>query len=162
MANQTNKNRLLPSFLDRLIDLDPFSPTESPKSQSQVIYEMKLSLKRDLQNLLNTRWSCASWPPDYEDLDLSLINYGIPDFSGINMGSPENQQRLIQIVERAIKNFEPRLIKFSIELSEEIDNISRTLSFRVDGLLRSDPFPEQVVFDTSLDISSAEFEVKSS
>ncbi len=78
------------------------------------------------------------------------------------MGSPENQQRLIQIVERAIKNFEPRLIKFSIELSEEIDNISRTLSFRVDGLLRSDPFPEQVVFDTSLDISSAEFEVKSS
>ena len=162
MANQTNKNRLLPSFLDRLIDLDPFSPTESPKSQSQVIYEMKLSLKRDIQNLLNTRWSCVSWPPDYEELDLSLINYGIPDFSGINMGSPENQQRLIQIVERAIKNFEPRLIKFSIELNEEIDNISRTLAFRVDGLLRSEPFPEQVIFDTSLDIHSAEFEVKSS
>ena len=78
------------------------------------------------------------------------------------MGSPENQKRLIQIVKRAIEKFEPRLIEFSIEINNEIDNVNRTLSFRVDGLLQSEPFPEQVVFDTSLDVHSSEFQVKSS
>jgi len=78
------------------------------------------------------------------------------------MGGPENQNRLIQIVRKAIEKFEPRLIKFTIELSRKVDNIDRTLSFRVDGLLHSEPFPEQVVFDTSLDVHSSEFEVKSS
>ncbi len=162
MAGVRNEDRLLPSVYDRLIDHQPNLQTESPKSQSQVIYELKQSLRRDLENLLNTRWTCTKWPPDYEELELSLINYGIPDFTGVNMGGPENQNRLIQIVRKAIEKFEPRLIKFTIELSRKVDNIDRTLSFRVDGLLHSEPFPEQVVFDTSLDVHSSEFEVKSS
>lgn len=162
MSSDRGEQRLMPSIIDRLIDLEPLNLSEPAKSQGQVVFEMKISLRRDLENLLNTRWSCISWPPDYEELDLSLINYGIPDFTGVSMGSPENQKRLIQIVKRAIEKFEPRLIEFSIEINNEIDNVNRTLSFRVDGLLQSEPFPEQVVFDTSLDVHSSEFQVKSS
>ena len=162
MSTDYGEQRLLPSIIDRLIDLEPMKASESAKSQGQIVYEMKISLRRDLENLLNTRWSCISWPPDYEELDLSLVNYGIPDFTGVSMGSPENQKRLIQIVKRAIESFEPRLIKFSIQINNETDNVNRTLGFRVDGLLQSDPYPEQVVFDTSLDVHSSEFEVKSS
>lgn len=162
MAGVGSDERLLPSIFDRLIDFNPLELSESPKSQSQVIYELKASLRRDLENLLNTRWSCASWPPDYEELDFSLINYGIPDFTGVNMGGSENQNRLIQIVRKAIEKFEPRLIRFSIEVMTKIDNVDRILSFRVDGLLRAEPFPEQVVFDASLDIHSSEFEVMAS
>ena len=162
MSGVRNEDRLLASVYDRLIDLNPNVQTESPKSQSQVVYELKQSLRRDLENLLNTRWTCTSWPPDYEELDLSLINYGIPDFTGVNMGGVENQERLLQIVTRAIEKFEPRLIKFSIEVRNTGTRIDRMLSFRVDGLLHAEPFPEQVVFDTSLDVHSSEFEVKSS
>lgn len=162
MADSGNSERLLPSVYDRLIDLDPMAKSEAPKSQGQVIHEVKLSLRRDLENLLNTRWSCTNWPPEYEELDLSLINYGIPDFTGINMGSPDNQRRLVQIVTRAIEIFEPRLIKFSIDVQSKSENLERLLSFRVDGLLRSDPYPEQVVFDTSLNVHSSEFEVTNS
>ena len=159
-TTSSGEELLLPSMYDRLIDLDPGSKTESPKSQGQVLHELKASLRRDLENLLNTRWSCKSWPPDYEELDLSLVNYGIPDFTGISMGGVENQARLLQIVRLAIDKFEPRLIKFSVEPVKNTDNIERTLSFRVDGLLQAEPFPEQVVFDTSLDVHSADFEVK--
>lgn len=162
MAEIEHDSRLLPSILDRLIDLDPGAESEPIKSQSQVIHELKASLRRDLENLLNTRWACVSWPPNYEELDLSLINYGIPDFTGVNMGGPENQARLIQIVKRAIEKFEPRFIKFTVELKTNVDNIDRILSFRVDGLLQARPFPEQVVFDTALDIHSSEFEVNPS
>ncbi|MDG1872695.1 MAG: type VI secretion system baseplate subunit TssE [Mariniblastus sp.] len=162
MPINQSEQRLLPSLLDRLIDFNPLSATESVKSQSQLIQEMKVSLRRDLENLLNTRWPCISWPPQYEELELSLINYGIPDFTGVNMGGPDNQKRLMQIVKHAIEKFEPRLLKFSIEIKSETDNINRTLSFRVDGLLRAEPYPEQVMFDTALDIHSSEFEVKSS
>lgn len=161
MAETGKGERLLPSIFDRLIDRNPSISSETPKSQSQVIHELKISLRRDLENLLNTRWSCSSWPPDYEELDLSLINYGIPDFTGVNMGSPDNQKRLIEIVKKAIRNFEPRLIKFSIEIKHS-ESLDRMLSFRVDGLLQAEPFPEQVVFDTSLDVHSSEFEVLTS
>ena len=129
MSTDREEKRLLPSLIDRLIDLSPMSPDEPAKSQGQIVYEMKISLRRDLENLLNTRWSCVTWPPEYEELDLSLVNYGIPDFTGVNMGGPENQKRLIQIVKRAIEKFEPRLIKFSIQINNEIDNVNRTLSF---------------------------------
>ena len=162
MPTDQEEQRLLPSIVDRLIDLSPSVPNEPAKSQGQVVFEMKASLRRDLENLLNTRWTCVLWPPEYEELDLSLINYGIPDFTGVNMGSPENQKRLIQIVKRAIEKFEPRLINFTVEIINQIDNVNRTLSFRVDGLLQSDPYPEQVVFDTSLDVHSSDFEVKAS
>ena len=161
MSGARNEDRLLASVYDRLIDHNPTSETETPKSQSQVLYELKQSLRRDLENLLNTRWTCVAWPPDYEELDLSLVNYGIPDFTGVNMGGPENRERLLQIVRRAIENFEPRLIKFTIEVNRS-NRLDRMLSFRVDGLLHAEPFPEQVVFDTALDVHSSEFEVKSS
>ena len=154
--------RLLPSVYDRLIDRNPESQSETAKSQSQVIHEMKASLRRDLENLLNARWSCKSWPPDYEELDLSLINYGIPDFTGVNMGGLDNKKRLIEIVRLAIEKFEPRLIEFKIEAITDTNNVNRILSFRVDGLLQAEPYPEQVVFDTSLDVHSSEFEVKHS
>jgi len=162
MPEVPQEQRLLPSVFDRLIDLYPDIPTETPKSQSQVIGELKASLRRDLENLLNTRWSCTSWPPDYEELDLSLINYGIPDFTGINMSNIKNRDRLMKIVKLAIEKFEPRLIQFSVKIKSKVNDLDRMLSFRVDGLLQAEPYPEQVVFDASLDVQSAEFDVKPS
>ncbi|MEM7784367.1 MAG: type VI secretion system baseplate subunit TssE [Planctomycetota bacterium] len=153
-------DQLLPSILDRLIDHEPSIREEAPSSRSQILFELKQSVRRDLENLLNTRWKCVHWPPDYEQLELSLVNYGIPDFSGVNMGGPDNQKRLIQIVERAIDYFEPRFARFSLVEKRNRDSFDRTLRFKIDGLLKAEPSPEPVSFDTSLDVHSAEFEVK--
>ena len=159
MARIRDTDQLLPSVFDRLIDEDPTTVEEKPSSRSQVLFEMKQSVRRDLQSLLNTRWKCVNWPPDYEELDLSLINFGIPDFSGVNMGGPEAQKRLIEIVERAIEFFEPRFLRFSLRLSTNQHEFDRTLRFKIEGLLKAEPSPEPVSYDTTMDVSSAQFEV---
>lgn len=159
MARIRDTDQLLPSVFDRLIDDDPTTAEEKPSSRSQVLFEMKQSVRRDLQSLLNTRWKCVNWPPDYEELDLSLINFGIPDFSGVNMGGPEAQKRLIEIVERAIEFFEPRFLRFSLRLSTNQHEFDRTLRFKIEGLLKAEPSPEPVSYDTTMDVSSAQFEV---
>ena len=160
MARIRDDDLLVPSIFDRLIDDNPSVAEESPHSHRQLLFELKQSVRRDLQNLLNTRWKCNVWPPDYEELELSLVNYGIPDFSGVNMGGPENQKRLIEIVERAIEFFEPRFVQFSLVATNSENESDRTLRFKIDGHLHAQPSPEPVSYDTSMDISSAEFEVK--
>ena len=153
-------DQLVPSVLDRLIDREPAIKEESPRSQNQILFELKQSVRRDLQNLLNTRWRCEVWPPTYEELELSLANYGIPDFSGVNMGGSENQKRLIEIVERAIEFFEPRFLQFSFAAMPNQNEFDRTLRFRIEGLLKAEPAPEPVAYDTVMDVSSAEFLLK--
>jgi type VI secretion system protein ImpF len=160
MARIRDDDQLLPSVFDRLIDDSPKTLEENPSSRSQVLFDLKQSVRRDLQNLLNTRWKCVLWPPNYEQLELSLINYGIPDFSGINMGGAENQQRLIQIVERSIKFFEPRFQRFSLTPTAKPNDFDRTLRFKIDGYLKAEPAPEPVTYDTSMDVNSALFEVR--
>lgn len=147
----------MPSVYDRLLDLDPSSDAEEPQSKRQLAIELKESLRRDLTDLLNTRWACRSWPPDLDQLESSIANYGIPDFTGVNMASPENREHLMKMVENAIKMFEPRLIRFSI--GKEEPGIDRRLHFRIVGVLRAEPYPEEVLFDASLNVQSSEFEI---
>ena len=147
----------MPSILDRLIDLEPWAESEEPQSRRQMLIAVKESLRRDLANLLNTRWSCTAWPPDLSELGSSIVNYGIPDFTGVNMASPENQEQLLKIVEHAIKVFEPRLIRFSV--GKDQPGLDRKLHFKIEGVLRAEPYPEEVFFDASLKTQSSEFEL---
>jgi type VI secretion system protein ImpF len=153
---------LVPSVYDRLIDDDISSTRDSPKSRNQILRELKQSVRRDLENLLNTRWRCAAWPSDLEQLDLSLVNYGIPDFTGANMGTAANRDNLRRIVERALKSFEPRFKSVRVELLENREREDRILRLRIDALLYAEPAPEPVIFDSQLEPSSAMFEVTAS
>ena len=58
--------------------------------------EVKQSLQRDLENLLNTRRRATGWPADLTELVLSLANYGIPDIAGADLGSAENREQFAQ------------------------------------------------------------------
>ena len=93
MSKAREDQLLVPSVLDRLLDDHPEQRQELPKARHQVLRELKQSVRRDLENLLNTRWRCVSWPPNLDELELSLVNYGIPDFTGVNMGSPAERDR---------------------------------------------------------------------
>lgn len=50
-----NEIRITPSIVDRLLDFEPTNPNEAPKSRSQGMRELKQSVRRDLEWLLNTR-----------------------------------------------------------------------------------------------------------
>jgi len=151
--------QLVPSLLDRLIDEDPDAAREPVKRRNQLVRELKVSVQRDLENLLNTRWRCVSWPPDLEQLDVSLVNYGIPDFTGMRFATAQERQTLRRILERVIRRFEPRFERLDIELLENSDPTDRRLSFRIDALLKAEPTPEPVIFDTRLETSTGNFDV---
>ena len=160
MARIREDQPLIASVLDRLIDREPENTKELPKSRNQVLREMKASVCRDLENLLNTRWRCVSWPPDLDELDVSLVNYGIPDFTGANMSQASERDDLRRIIEQVIRKFEPRFKTVRVTLEDNSDKFDRTLRFRIDALLYAEPAPEPVVFDSQLEPTSASFEVK--
>ena len=138
----------------------PGNSREPPKSRHQVLRELKQSVRRDLENLLNTRHCWETWPDELEELETSLVNYGIPDFTGVNMSLPSERERLRKVVEKVILHFEPRFKSVQVKLVENADDFDRTLRFRIDGLLYAEPAPEPVVFDSQMEPRSSSFEVK--
>lgn len=160
MAKIRDDQLLVPSVLDRLIDNEPTNQRETPKTRNQILRELKMSVRRDLENLLNTRWRCVAWPPDLDELDISIVNYGIPDFTGTNMSQKSERENLRRVIEQIIRKFEPRFKTVSIKLLEGRDEFDRTLRFRIDALLHAEPAPEPVTFDSQLQPSMTTFEVK--
>ena len=159
MAKIHRDQPLIPSVLDRLIDDEPGKVREAPKSRNQVLRELKTSVRNDLERLLNTRWRCVWWPADLDQLDLSLVNYGIPDFTGTSMSQASQREKLRSILEQVIRKFEPRFKSVSVRMRENTDPSDRTLRLRIDALLYAEPAPEPVVFDSQLEPTSATFEV---
>jgi type VI secretion system protein ImpF len=136
-----------------------FKPAEMV-GQSQMLRELKMSVRRDLENLLNARWRCKVWPPDLNELETSLVNYGIPDFTGANLGIHANREEFRKIIERVIRRYEPRFKRVSVTILNNNESEDRTLRFKIDALLHAEPAPEPVVFESTLLPATAHFEVK--
>ena len=160
MAKIEQSQPLVISVLDRLVDLDPDTSVEAPRSRVQVLRELKQSVRRDLENLLNTRRRCVGWPPQMNELDLSLVNYGIPDFTGLHLGTSRLRDDFRRSIEEAIRRFEPRFKTVRVEFLTNAEPEDQTLRFRIDALLYADPAPEPVIFDSSLEPNTGTFEVR--
>ena len=145
------------SLLDRLIDLNPEETVDPPAGRSQSIRQLKASLRRDLEWLLNTRRTPDAAPPSYEELYRSLYNYGLPDVTSMALSSPRDRQRLMRLIEECINIFEPRLAEVRVRMLDYTG--SRVLRFQIEALLKIDPAPEQVLFDTVLQLNSGEYQV---
>lgn len=159
MARTDNEIRITPSILDRLLDFEPRLSEEAPKSRSKSLRELKQSVRRDLEWLLNTRCYPEDLDEGLEEARKSVIVFGLPDFTGVSAKSHIEQKRLTKAVEMAIKHFEPRFIDLTVTL-EPISSIDRQLKFRIEARLDLDPTPEPVAFDTVLQLGSGEFAIK--
>lgn len=161
MSRIRDDQPLVPSILDRLLDDDPGVTVESPRSRALVLREMKRSVCRDLENLLNTRCRLESYPTNLTELDLSLANYGVPDFTGSNMSQPEQRAELRRQIEAAIVRFEPRFKTVKVTVMEQSSETqSRTLRLKIEALMHAEPAPEPVVFDSQLEPITSMFDVK--
>ena len=148
-----------PSLLDRLIDMEPRQAEDSPASRAQSVRRLRLAVRRDLEWLLNTRRNPDAAPDSMVELSQSVYNYGLPDFSAVSLNSPKDRDWLLIEVERTVALFEPRLRDIRVTLLETAGG-SRTLRFQIEGLLDMDPAPEQVSFDTVLQLSSGEYQIR--
>jgi type VI secretion system protein ImpF len=159
MSRFDNHIRITPSVLDRLLDYEPEVSREPLASRSKSLRQLKQSVKRDLEQLLNTRQSGDWLPPDLEELNNSLAAYGLPDFSAVSIKSPAEQNRLRRALESAIAIFEPRLQDIMVTLLP-LGDYQRSLHFRIDARLRVEPAPEPVTFDALLQLGSGAYLVR--
>lgn len=148
------------SVLDRLIDTDPDMNTEPSMTWAQSVRELKRSVRRDLEWLLNTRKIVDPAPDAFTELHHSLYHYGMPDITSLAAESISARDWLRRQVEETITLFEPRLAGVRVTVATVEEEGRRELRFVIDALLRMEPNPEQVVFDTVLEVASSTFEVR--
>lgn len=149
------------SILDRLIDTEPQTQSEVSLTRAQSVRGLKASLRRDLEWLLNTRRSPEAAGDEYPELARSLYNYGFTDFTNFAFANPKDRARLLIQLEETIRIFEPRLDAVRvIPVEIEGSNLQRQVRFQIEGLLKMDPAPEQITFDTVLSLTSGEYQVK--
>ena len=151
---------LVSSVLDRLLDDEPSVSQEPPRNRHQALRELRQAVRRDLENLLNTRQSFLSWAPAHKELNQSLLNYGLADVTGTGLGSAKEREDFCRTLQGLLRSYEPRFKTVTVKLLTNVAPLDRTLRFRIDATLRVDPVPEPIVFDSMLEPSSATFVVK--
>jgi len=149
MAASDTQTGVVPSLLDRLIDLDPESKREVQRSSWEAERELKVSLCRDLTAILNTRRAEEDFPPGYEEATNSLLSFGVSDFTSYDLKNGIEQERVRRSIERAVRQFEPRLARVTVSI-EEPDPLKPVLQFQIAALLRIEPAAGPVVFDVTL------------
>jgi type VI secretion system protein ImpF len=161
MARNESDTVVTQSVLDRLIDNEPSNQSEAGMTRAQSVRALKASLRRDLEWLLNTRRTAEAAGEEYPEASRSLFNYGFPDFTTFTFANPRDRQRLLRELENTIATFEPRLEAVRVVPVEiEGHEVQRAVRFYIEGLLKMDPAPEQVTFDTVLSLTSGEYQVK--
>ena len=159
MARKGTPRTILPSVLDRLIDKEPANRNEPASWRSQSLKELKDSVRRDLEWLLNARRTPMEPQPSSRELWKSVYTYGLPDSTGLALRSAEDRAKLARAVEFAIATFEPRLVNVSVSIPPKASS-SMKVHFQIEALLRTEPSPERVFFDSTLELSSGEYEVE--
>src|SRR5215471_12758158 len=137
------------SLLDRLIDHAPEVQREVPSNTWEQMRRYKAALCRDLTALLNTRRAERDFDPAYQESTNSLLTFGITDFTAYNLKSGTEQEMVRRSIERAIRQFEPRLTGVEVSL-EPPDAVRPELRFQISALMRMEPAAEPVVFDATL------------
>jgi type VI secretion system protein ImpF len=154
LPRSTTETLITQSVLDRLMTVD-----EWPTTRAQSLRFYKDALKRDLEWLLNTRQPPIPQLASYPAAKATVINYGLPDISALGLMSASDHRTLRVAIEVCLRNFEPRLTDVHVTLQAS-DTVDRRLRFHIEGNMKLDPAPEEISFDTVLELTSGEYKVK--
>ena len=133
------------SILDRLTEKEgPLDPWQG--------------LCRDLAALLNTRRASQDFDSSYQEATNSLLSFGVADFTSYNLKNELDQEQVRGSIERAIRQFEPRLTRVSVSMDEP-DELKPVLRFQISAWLRIEDPGESVMFDVTLHRESRRVDV---
>jgi type VI secretion system protein ImpF len=147
-------------LLDRLIDAHPERDQDRTLTPACTVVELRNSVRRDVEALLNARRPWRSVPDRFATLRVSPLGYGIPDFTAGAFNDRLQQENLRAEIETTIRRFEPRLAHVQVEPADPPSPIAATLTLRISALLRVEPGPESVVFDTILETTTADVTIR--
>ena len=135
------------SLLDRLID----TPDARGAAEAVPLARLREGLRRDLEALLNTRRRMLSWPEELEELDRSLLNYGLDDFTNDSLSSEDFRTAFVEGVEGVVRRLEPRITQFDVALLPNPDPLDRTLRFRITGVVVVGSSVQELAFESQVD-----------
>lgn len=150
MATHTRKDlpdRLMPSILDRLLGLDA-------EYDGYSLDEMFTSVRRDLEDLLNTHAPPTELAEGYVFLRRSVAAFGLPDLASLLLRSQSEGIAVSTLLEDVLGRFEPRLT--DVRISEVPDKDAEKqfrMRFQIEAKLAIDPYP-QVAFETVLELAT--------
>lgn len=160
MEKINKKKNLRASILDRLLDDEPDINLETNSNHYHKLKNLRQSVRRDLENLMNTRYRIIAADKSFQQIKKSLLNYGLPDLATINLLDPEKKQQFIETLEAIIKNYEPRFKTVKVSFIKNTNKLERTVRFRIDATLYADPYPEVIVFDSILEPITRSINIK--
>jgi type VI secretion system lysozyme-like protein len=144
-----------PYTLKRLTDYDPSEKNEKDRS---LITEKQLreDIFENIDMLFNSR-SHAGLKDlnDYEEVEDSVLGYGISDFCG-RQSSTASREALREQIVKQIGLFEPRLDigSISIELLESKGGDATSIEFRIGGTIRTKEVNQEISFISKLNLES--------
>jgi type VI secretion system protein ImpF len=169
-------------LFDRLVDLHPEQKEERPLRILDR-EQLRASIQRELGRLLNTR--CSLPLHGLGEVERSVVNYGIPDFSSLSPHNPDDQALIASIIGQTVTAFEPRLRQVRVEVGPISDHESAALTgthcehdmfdraeprsggegrlwISIEALMGTDVFNEPVSFPVSLNSKNGAAEVHDS
>lgn len=162
MAELMPQERLQPSLLDRLTDLDPAQREESREQRVITAARLREYVTRDIGWLLNC---IRQWDDEeltgFAHVSRSVLNFGIPDLAGAAL-SGIDAAALQNRIRSALLDFEPRLIASTVQVSVEVDEArmdSRSLRFVIEADMWAQPMPLALYLRTDVDLETGEFHV---
>ncbi|MCA9059798.1 MAG: type VI secretion system baseplate subunit TssE [Planctomycetaceae bacterium] len=159
MADRNSDLSVRVSLLDRLLDDEPQTSREVPWDDVARMRIIRRGIKRDLLDLLNTRFRCVAWQTELNELDESLMNYGLPDFTAAGLNLAYDPDLLLQAIRRAIRMFEPRLADVRVEALADSFHIDRTFRFRIDAVLLIEHQRVPMQFDSTIESRTGQFSI---
>lgn len=162
MPELTYKERLQPSLLDRLTDDEPDQQLESREKRVLSPSRLRDSVLRDLASLFNTtNLATLEDLSEYPETARSVLNFGLPDLAG-HTKSGVDIPKLERLLRQAIWDFEPRLIRNSVQVRLLIDEEQtghNNMIFVIEAQLWAQPLPLRLYLRTEIDLEDGDVRV---
>ena len=141
------------SVLDRLSDAG-----DKPTTYAASVRALKESIRRDLEELLNTRRAPAEEMEGFEEAAGTVLNYGLAELSSLMPSSVNGAREVQRAVERCLADFEPRLRDVTVEVLHGELTV-REIRLHIEARIPMRPSATAVSFDTMLDLTSGLYSV---
>lgn len=159
MAELTPQERLQPALLDRLTDDAPDEHVEARERRVLSMHRLRNALLRDLAWLLNAgNLESVQELADFPEVRRSVLNYGIPDLTGLTLAGTD-PALIEKAIREAILRFEPRIAPHSLRVTAMTEDNARgrsALVFRIEGEIWAKPAAQPLYLKTEVDLETGD------
>lgn len=159
MYSNSKQKKIKAPLLTLLLDDEPQSLSEKSIAKSIDATTLYEDIRINLQRILNTRFLGVQWPVYLDQLNQSILNYGIDDFTHSYFGNKQSQKNLCVKLSSVIATYESRLSDVMVFALESDMAMERLLKIRIEAQINLVPAPIPAIFESCLDITNQNFSV---